>query len=118
MIYWYRCNRLGFNKKYIGKSAKTIEERFKEHLKAPSPIYDYQQKTGLCTSVEDFNMLGREGHSLTRSLIQSIFMRVSNLILNRNIGKYNLPDIWGRVLFCLAAHNPSQEQRRKNKNHP
>ena len=33
IIYWYRCGRTECNDEYIGESARTFEERFKEHLK-------------------------------------------------------------------------------------
>ena len=46
---------------YIGESASTFEERFKEHLKAPSPIYEHDNTTGHKTSVENFKIIGREG---------------------------------------------------------
>ena len=38
IIYWYRCGRTECDDEYIGELARTFEERFKEHLKAPSPI--------------------------------------------------------------------------------
>ena len=38
----------------IGKSARTFKERYKEHLKAPSPIFDHNNATGNTTSVENF----------------------------------------------------------------
>ena len=31
--------------------------------------------------------------------MQSIFIRVNNPTLNRNIGKFNLPHVWDRVLL-------------------
>ena len=39
IIYWYRCGRTECDEEYIGESARTFDERFKEHLKAPPPIY-------------------------------------------------------------------------------
>ena len=38
IIYWYRCGRTECDHEYIGESARTFEEGFKEHLKTPSPI--------------------------------------------------------------------------------
>ena len=35
IIYWYRCGRTECNDEYIGESARTFEEKLKEHLKAP-----------------------------------------------------------------------------------
>ena len=47
----------------------------------------------------NFQRIGREGHGLDRNIKESIFMRVNNPTLNRNIGKVNLPHIWDRVLL-------------------
>ena len=41
IIYWYRCGRTECDDEHIGESARTLEGRFKEHLKAPSPIYEH-----------------------------------------------------------------------------
>ena len=40
IIYRYKCGRVDCDHEYIGESARNFEERFKEHLKAPSPIHD------------------------------------------------------------------------------
>ena len=37
--------------------------------------------------------LAREEHGLARNIKESIFIRVNNPTLNRNIGKFNLPHI-------------------------
>ena len=39
------------------------------------------------------------GHNLDRNIKESIFNRVNNPTLNSNIGKFNLPHIWDRVLL-------------------
>ena len=36
IIYRYKCDRLECDEEYIGESARTFGERFREHLKAPS----------------------------------------------------------------------------------
>ena len=41
IIYRYKCDRLECDEEYIGETARTFGERYKEHLKAPSPIYDH-----------------------------------------------------------------------------
>ena len=99
IIYWYRCGRTECDDEYIGESARTFEERFKEHLKAPSPIYEHDNTTGHKTSVENFKIIGREGHGISRTIQEAIYIRVNNPTLNRNVGKYNLPHIWDKVLF-------------------
>ena len=38
---------------------------------------------------------------MARTIKEAMYIRVNNPILNRNIGKYNLPHIWDRVLFSI-----------------
>ena len=40
IIYWFKCGKTERDEEYIGESARTFEEQYKEHLKAPSPIFD------------------------------------------------------------------------------
>ena len=100
IIYWYKCGRTECNDEYIGESSRTFKERFKEHLKAPSPIYEQDNKTGDKTSVENFKIIGREGHGISRTIKEAIYIRVNDPALNRNVGKCNLPHIWHKVLFA------------------
>ena len=93
------CDRLECNEEYIGESARTFGERFKEHLKPPSPIYDHSNTTGHTTTMENFSIVGREDQNLIRLIKESVYIRVSNPSLNRNIGKYHLPHIWDEVLL-------------------
>ena len=60
VIYRYKCNRVECDDEYIGESSRTFEERFKEHLKAPSPIFDHYKTTGHQVSIENFSIVGRE----------------------------------------------------------
>ena len=41
VIYRYKCDGMECDDEYIEESSKTFGERFKEHLKAPSPICDH-----------------------------------------------------------------------------
>ena len=93
IIHWYRCGMTQCDDEYIGELARTFEERFKEHLKAPWPIYEYDNTTGHKTTVENFKIIGREGHDISTIIKEAIYIRVSNPTLNRNVGKYNLPHI-------------------------
>ena len=40
--YWFKCGRTKCDDEYMGESAKTFEERYKEHLRAPLPIFEHQ----------------------------------------------------------------------------
>ena len=38
---------------------------------------------------------------MARVIKEAIYIRVNKPTLNRNIGKYNLPHIWNKVLFAV-----------------
>ena len=99
IIYRYKCNRLECDEEYIGETARTFEERYKEHLKAPSPIYDHSNNIGHNITLNNISIVGREEQNLSRLIKESMFIRVNNPSLNKNIGKYHLPDIWDEVLI-------------------
>ena len=42
---------------------------------------------------DNFQIIGREGHDIDRTVNKSIYNRVNNLTLNRNVGKFNLHHI-------------------------
>ena len=98
VIHRYKCDGMECNEEYIGESSRTFGERFKEHLKAPSPIFDHYNITGHNVTIENFSIVGREDQNLMRT-IKVLYIRVNNPSLNRNIGKYHLPHIWDEVLF-------------------
>ena len=99
VIYRYKCNRVECNDEYIGESSRTFGERFKEHLKDPSPIFDHYKTTGHQVSIENFSIVGREEQNLMRAIKEALHIRVNNPSLNRNIGKYHLSHIWDEVQF-------------------
>ena len=103
VIYSYCCGEIDCIEEYIGESGRTIGERFKEHLKNPSPIFTHQNTSGHTTSIGNFKIVGREENNLTRTIQEAMFIRVNNPTLNRNIGKYNLPHIWDRILFTIPG---------------
>ena len=82
-----------------GRHPGPLENKYNEHLKESSPIQVHSTQTGYSSTPENFNIIGREDHSLARTIKESIYIRVNNPTLNRNVGKYNLHHIWDRVLF-------------------
>ena len=99
VIYRFKCGRVDCDEEYIGESSRSFGERFKEHQKAPSPIYDHSNISGHQVTIENFNIVGREDHNLSRAIKEALYIRVNNPSLNRNIGKFHLPHIWDEVLF-------------------
>ena len=49
-IYWFQCGDLFCDDEYIGQTSRTFGERYKEHLKDPSPIHQHSNHTGHPTS--------------------------------------------------------------------
>ena len=69
------------------KTSRTFGERYKEHLKDPSPIHQHNNQTNHSINHKNFKIIGREGHHLSRYIKESIFIRVNNPTLNNNVGK-------------------------------
>ena len=98
VIYKYSCGRVDCGEEYIGESGRTFGERYREHLRSPSPIMDHYNTTGHEVSLENFTIVGREDNNIARNIKEAIFIRVNDPSLNRNIGKFQLPHIWDEVL--------------------
>ena len=109
VIYRYQCDRVECDEEYIGESSRTFGDRFKEHLKAPSPIYDHQNITGHNVTLDNFSIVWREDQNLCRWIKEALYIRINNPSLNKNIGKYHLPHIWDEVL-----HNTSELKTKIN----
>ena len=101
VIYKYTCDRVECDEEYIGESSRTFGERFKEHQKAPSLIYDHYNITGHNIKLENFSMVGKEDQNLKRAIKEAMYIRANDPSLNRNVCKYHLPHIWDEVLFNI-----------------
>ena len=102
VIYRYKCDWVECDDEFIGESSRTFGERFKEHQKAPSPIFDHYNTTGHKISIENFDIVGREDQNLMQAIKEALYIKVNDPSLNRNIGKYHLPHIWDEVLFNIS----------------
>ena len=99
VIYRYKCDRVDCEEEYTGDSGRTFTGRYKECMKIPSPIHDYHFTTGHDISIDNFSIVDREDQNLAKFIKESIFIRVNDPPLNRNIGKYKLPLIFDEVLI-------------------
>ena len=97
--YCFQCRDLTCDEECIKQTSRTFGERFKEDLKEPSPINNLSNNTGHSTTQDNFQIIGREGHGIARTIKESIYIRVNNSTLNRNIGKFNLHNACNRVLL-------------------
>ena len=69
----------------------------------PSPIHVHSTQTGHNTTTDNFSIIWGEDVGLARTIKESIYIRVNNPTLNRNIGKYNLNHIWDGVLLNIPT---------------
>ena len=90
------------DEEYIGESSRKFGERLKEYLKAPFPIYDHFNITGHSTNIDNFSIVRQEDQKLIRSIKEAVYVKVNNPSLNKNMGKYHLPNIWDEVLFNIS----------------
>ena len=102
VIYRCKCDREECDEEYIEESSRTFGERFKEHPKAPSAIYDHYNITGHNIIIDNFSMMGRENKNLIRNIKEALYTRVNNPSLNRNICKYHLPHVWDEALLNIS----------------
>ena len=72
VIYRYKCDRVECDEEYIGESSRTFGERFKEHQKAPSSIYDHYNISGHMVSIHNFSIVGREDQNLMRTIKEAL----------------------------------------------
>ena len=98
----FKCDRVKCNEEYMGESSRTFGERYKEHLKPPSLIYDHFNTTHHTTILENFSIVGKEDQNLMRIITGAIYIGVNSPSLNKNIGKYHLCHIWDEVVFNIS----------------
>ena len=105
VIYRYQCPTSNCTKQYIGESGRSLGERYKEYLKAPSPIHLHTSITGHPVSPDCFTIVDREAQGLTRNIKEVMYIKVNDPSLNRNLGTFLLPQVWDQVL----KDTPSQQ---------
>ena len=59
---------------YIVASGRTFGDRFREHLKAPSPFHQHSQSTGHPVDLECFNIIDREAQGATRTIKEAMYI--------------------------------------------
>ena len=99
VIYSYKCGDIACCEEYMGETSRSLGERYKEHLKRPSPIQMHIQQTGHNNTSNNFSIIERKDRDLARIIQEAMYIRVNNPTLNRNVGKYNHSHLWDRVLL-------------------
>ena len=70
-------------------------------MRAPSPIHDHHNITANELSPGNFSIVGREDQNIARAIKKVIIININDSSLNRNMGKYQLPNTWDEVLVKL-----------------
>ena len=97
-IYKYKCPTINCTEEYIGELGRTCWDRYKEHLKAPLPIHLHTSSTGHPVSPDCFSIVDREAQGMARNIKETMYIRVNDPSLNRNLGKFQLPRVWDQIL--------------------
>ena len=79
VIYRYKCGRVDCEEEYTGESDRTFAERYKDHMKAPSPIHDHHNTTGQDISIGNFSIMGREEQNFARSIKEVMAQVISQI---------------------------------------
>ena len=77
IIYRYKYNQPGCIMEHIGETGRNFGDRYREHLQAPSPIYDHANTTGHTIKLDSFSIVDREYQGITRTLKEAMFIRVN-----------------------------------------
>ena len=67
IIYQYKCLQINCTEEYTGESGRIFGDRYKEHLKVPSPIHLYTTTTGHPVSPHCFSILDMESQGMAWS---------------------------------------------------
>ena len=65
----------------------------------PLPIYKHGNTTGHHINVDSFSIVGREVHSITRTIKKAMFIRVNNTSLNRIQVNFSCPTT--EMRYCM-----------------
>ena len=87
IIYRYQCPNINSTEQYIGESGRSLGDRYKEHLRAPSPIHMHTSTTGHPVSPDCFTIVDRESQGLTRNIKEAMYIKVNDPSLNGNLEK-------------------------------
>ena len=78
VIYQYQWPHVQCSSSYIGESGRSLGERVKEHLKAPSPIHLHSITTGHPMDPNQFNIIHKEVQNQSRTIKEAMFIHVQD----------------------------------------
>ena len=73
-IYRFKCPHINRQEEYIEESGRSFWDHLKEHLRAPSPIYQHNHSTGHLVSPDCFTIVNRQPQGFTRNIKGAMYI--------------------------------------------
>ena len=71
----FKCDHPGCTVEYIGETGRTLVDRYKEHLRVPSPIHDHSNtQAGHLNQLDDFSIMDRDSQGVTRIIKEAMLI--------------------------------------------
>ena len=121
VIYQYQYPHINCSSSYIGESGRSLGERVKEHLKAPSPIHLHSTTSGHPLDPNQFNIVHKEVNSQSRTIKEAMFICVQDPLSTETWASTNC-HIYGTSSYmhhqCSSASQHSSQQPHQPHNPP
>ena len=108
VMYRYKCGQLDHNEEYTGESARTFGKRFKEHLRDHSLIYDHGNMSVHYKNIDNFSIVGRETHKITKSIREAMYIGSMNHSFTGTLANTSCPTYGMSSCSTLLPSPPSQ----------
>ena len=108
VIYQYQCPHIQCSSSYIGESGRSLGDRVKEHLKAPSPIHLHSTTTGHPLDPNQFNIIHKEVQGQSRTIKEAMFICVQDPPSITTLAKTNCYTFGTNFYNLCQYSNPSQ----------
>ena len=102
-IYKYKCPQINCTEEYIVESDRTLGNRYKEHLKAPSPIHLHTIITGHPVCPDCFPIVDRESQAMARNITDGITLGSMTLHLTETWADFNF-HMFGTKFYRTLQH--------------
>ena len=88
---------------YVGETERSLKSRFNEHLRPSSTTSEVSKHIHLeqpehSVELENTEILTTESRWFERGVKEAIYIRALNPSLNRDSGRYKLPQVWDNII--------------------
>ncbi len=88
------------NASCIGETGRSVEEsRYADHLRGQSALHShFNECQHTSPGIHNVKVLCKESNDIKRKIKEALYIKVNDPVLNRNIGKYTIPDSYDKLL--------------------